>query len=103
MKYVRLALKLLLLTAAAVLAVYWALGSITVDTPLPTNLTTAEIVRERFPFRLIQPEWVTGGSQFDIFNWSGAEIKTRFALITILWYSGAILIVHYHLRRASKA
>src|SRR6185503_9208788 len=76
----QLSLNLFSATVLALGAGYYAIFAIQISGIYSSNWTDADLIRDRCPFRLIQPEWVS--SQPDtVLNWLGAEIKARLSLI----------------------
>jgi hypothetical protein len=81
--------KITLVAAATVLsgaAVYfWALRPLGFASYLSsTGASDADIIRQHWPHRLVQPEWVSGVPD-RLMNWHLAEALTRLALVGGLW------------------
>jgi hypothetical protein len=90
-----LALKVLLITLAAIACAYCAVAAMDVSGIAPTSWTAAELIRHRCPVRLIQPEWVS--SQPDtLMNWLAAELRARLAVVGVLWLIGSAFVVRRH-------
>jgi hypothetical protein len=69
---------------ALLLAVFWALGPIlTAIFMLTSGTTDAELIRQIWHFRLIQPEWLTGPRQ--LFKWQEMEVYARLSLVSLGW------------------
>ncbi len=64
----------------------------------PTSWTKADLIRNRCPIRLIQPEWVSAQPD-TITNWLEAEHAARFLLIALLWWGGITIIISRYLRK----
>ena len=95
-----LALKLLLVTVAALAAAYSAIGSVNISGIMSSNFTAADVIRERCPIHLIRPEWVAGKDQDDILlNWPITEIKARLIGLFGLWTVSLAAIVQRFSRR----
>jgi len=94
--------QLAVITLAAIVAA-WFLAPPPILTPLfyltPTNWTGAELVRHLWPFRLIQPEWVSNPPQYDYLRWAQAETLARLAMMFLGWLGGATWLLQRHLRR----
>ena len=95
MKAMELILKLLLATiVASIVAVYIIVATGGALSGI-YSITDAELIRQRCPIRLVQPEWVS--RQPDIlFDWIMAETKARLGLVAILWLSSSSIIVWHH-------
>ena len=93
-----LLLKLLLITVAAVASAYYAIGSVNVGGIHSSSLTDADLIRQRCPIRLVQPEWVS--SQPDtLMNWLVAETIAREGLVTALWLGSLSIVVWQYFRK----
>ena len=99
MRTIKLTLKLLFITITATVAAYYAIATLgNLNGIHSIGLTDADLIRQRCPIRLIQPEWVS--SQPDLLlNWAWAEMKARFGLVVVLWLCGVIVIVRCDLRK----
>jgi len=95
-----LILKVLLVTAAAVTAAYYAIASVNVSGLMSTNFSAADVIRERCPLHLVQPEWIAGTDQVDILlRWPITEMKARLAVLLVLWvFSVSIFAVQFRRR-----
>jgi hypothetical protein len=92
-----LPLNLLTATALAFVAGYYAIFTIRVGGIHSSSWTDADLIRDRCPVRLIQPEWVS--SQPDtLMSWCVAEMGARFGLIATLWLVSVIFLVWRHRR-----
>ena len=92
-----LSLNLLTATALALVAGYYAIFTIQVGGIYSSNWTDTDLIRERCPIRLIQPEWVS--SQPDtLLNWCVAETKARLGLIAVFWMGCVTVLVWRHLK-----
>ena len=92
--------KICLVTGATVAAACYAIGSVQISGLGDTNFRAADVIRERCPFHLVAPGWVSGNDQFDkLFRWSLAEIKTRLAVLFLLWTLTVSAFVWQYLRR----
>ena len=97
----QLSLNLFTATALALVAGYYAILSIQIGGIYSSNWTDADLIRDRCPFRLIQPEWVS--SQPDtLLNWFGAEIKARLGLIVVLWFVSGTILGWRHLKKQEE-
>jgi hypothetical protein len=85
---------LLLITASALMAAYYAIATINLNGIYPSNWTEAQLIHDRCRLRLVQPEWVSSNSGITI-NWMIAETKARVAVIAILWLGGVIYTIRY--------
>jgi hypothetical protein len=95
-----LVLKLLLVTLAAMVAAYYAIGSVNISGIMSNNFTAADVIRERCPIHLVRPEWVAGKDQDDILlGWPIIEIKARLITLLILWMLSETAFVWRYLRR----
>src|ERR1035441_249465 len=47
----------------------------------PSGWTDADLVRHLWPFRLIQPEWVSSPPQYDYLCWTQAETLARLGVV----------------------
>jgi hypothetical protein len=96
---VRLALKLLLITIAAILVDYVAISTVNINGIYSSGTPDIDRIKQRCPVRLVQPEWVNPGWDL-IINWTVAEIKARIGLVSMLWLCGMAVII-YRTRRRS--
>jgi len=91
---------LLVLTTLAALAVafFWALAPLL--TPVwhlsEIGSTDADLVRELWPFHLVQPEWVS--TPPDYIRWAQAETLARGIVVFLSWATTAILLERRYLR-----
>jgi hypothetical protein len=53
--------------------------------------TDADLIREIWHFRVVQPEWISGPDQF--FRWQQAEIYARLTLVFVGWLASVIALV----------
>src|SRR5689334_15306438 len=87
--------------AALVLAWFWALPPAL--TPLlyvhPAGWTDADIVRDIWHFRLVQPEWVSTPPDYDYAGWSLAETFARLGVVFVGWLVSAVLLIRKYRRR----
>ena len=91
-------LKVLLTTFVAIVVGLYAIVTINVSGIYSTNMTDADMIRQRCPIRLVQPEWVS--NQPDILtNWMGAEAKARIGLVIVLWAGSLSVIVWRNSRK----
>ena len=90
--------KILSATALAIPAAILAITNIQISGISNTNTSPADLIRERAPIRLIQPEWVSSTPD-TLSNWLAAETYARFALVLCLWLLSVILILRHHLRK----
>src|SRR5262245_10007569 len=98
MRAASLLTNLLLVTVLAVLAVYYAITTIRIGGIHSSNWTDADLIRDRCPIRLVQPEWVS--SQPDtLMNWLVAEMRARCGVVAALWLSGVSIILWRYLRK----
>jgi len=93
-----LAVNLTLVTLLAFVTGYYAIFTIQLSGLHSTSETEADIIRQRCPVRLIQPEWVS--SQPDrMMNWWRAEIQARFGLIALLWLTAIAILIWRYLKK----
>ncbi len=82
---------------ALVVVIFWALDPILTAIFMMTSSTTdAELIRQIWHFRLVQPEWVTGPGQ--LFKWQETEAYTRLSLVLLCWLAAVVSLV----RRSSR-
>jgi hypothetical protein len=84
-----------LLTTAACAAIWlWALRPLGFSSYLTsTGAADAEIIRQYWPHRLVQPEWVTDVPS-RLMNWHRTETAARLVVVLGLWFlisGGAVL------------
>src|SRR5688500_15638052 len=84
--------KLLFATTLALIGAYFAITTVRVGGIANTNWTETDLIRDRAPIRLVQPEWVSNTPD-KIMNWVVAETCARLGLILTLWVVSLILIV----------
>ena len=94
------------ITLIALAAVwFWAFAPVLI--PLnsinSTELTSADVVRRVWHFRLVQPEWVSNPTDYVL--WSRAESLVRFLLVVLGWLLGVAFVVrdHWISRRSTSA
>ncbi len=77
---------------------FWALPPLL--TPLfylhPTDWTQADLVRNIWHFRLVQPEWVS--TLPDYMRWSQAETLARLVVVFLAWLATTSFLVRRHVR-----
>src|SRR5213592_1657588 len=77
-------------TVAAVTAVwFWALRPLGFASYLSSvGATDAEIMRQYWPHRLIEPEWIsaTSNSMDRLMKWHIYETTARFSAVGVLWF-----------------
>lgn len=102
MKALELILKFLLVTILALIVAYFAIGSLSASISgiYSTSTTDAELIKQRCPIRLVQPEWVSRQPDM-LSDWIFAETKARFALVAFLWL-GSVTIITWHHRQNRK-
>jgi hypothetical protein len=60
--------------------------------------TDAETIRYIWHFRLIQPEWISGGN--NLMRWQEAEVIARLATVFLVWLATIVaLFVRYRRRQ----
>jgi hypothetical protein len=99
-------LKVLIFLGFAVLALiaaaafwFWALPPLYIsgDYLTTTSVTDADIIRQYWPHRLVQPEWVS--STTDWFeNWSHAEVVVRSLVVGVGWLVATGGLIHRCIR-----
>ena len=95
-----LTLKVVFLTVAVLVLGWFGLGSLPHIGAISHGFTASAFIRERHPFHLVRPEWITGKDQWDILiAWLLAETKARVVTLLILWILGSAFFVWRHLRR----
>jgi len=100
----RLLFKIWVTIVAAVVAGYYAIGTVNVSGLAPYDFSAAAIIKERCPFHLVRPEWVTGTDQGDIlFRWATMEIRVRLIVLLGLWILSVSLLGWQYLRRRRYA
>jgi hypothetical protein len=68
----------------------YAIGSVNIGGLLPTNFVAAQVINQRCPLHIVQPEWIAGRDQTDILlKWPEVEVKARVALLLFVWILGA--------------
>ena len=58
--------------------------------------TDADIVRQIWHFRLVQPEWLSGPNQ--LIRWQQAEVYARLAVVFVGWLVSVIALVTRYFR-----
>lgn len=88
--------------AAAILAsclVIPAVGGV-----MPVNFQAADIIKERYPLHIYPVDWVKGTDQHAILKtWISDEIKTRLALLALVWLVCMLFILWRHYAAEKKA
>jgi hypothetical protein len=84
MKYAR-TLALIASIAAIAAAWFWALGPFLGSHfyAVPNGATEADIIRQYWPRRLIEPEWIATPDR--LMNWHLDETVARLTCIAVLW------------------
>ena|SRR5688572_23654093 len=98
----QLFINVLTVTLLALVAVYYAISSISLCGIYSTNWTGAELIRQRCPFRLIQPEWVSS-EPHTVMKWSAAEIKARIGAIGFLWLVSLGVMVWRQIKKPTNS
>jgi hypothetical protein len=95
-----LIVKFLFVTVTALTAAYYAIASVNVSGLMSTDFSAVDVIRERCPLHLMQPEWIAGTDQMDILlRWPIMEMKARLAVVLVLWVFGvSILAVQFRRR-----
>jgi hypothetical protein len=79
-------IKLILVTAVAVAVAFYAFASAHIRGLTPLSFKAVQIIRQRCPAHLVNPDSITGADQSEILaRWSEAEVKARMALLSFLW------------------
>jgi hypothetical protein len=74
--------------AAAVVVWFWALRPFGFASYLSsTEATDTEIIRQYWPHRLVEPEWINAGpDRLDrLMKWHSAETVVRLSVVGVLW------------------
>ena len=91
---------LLLVTTLTALAAawFWALAPMTTALLYihSTGWTDADLIRQIWHFRLVQPEWVS--TPTDYLRWTQAETLARLAVVFSIWLTSTALLVWRYLR-----
>ena len=77
---------------ALAITFWWALDPILTAIFLMTNraLTDAELIRQIWHFRLVQPEWIGPPDQF--WRWQQAETLARLTVVFVGWLAGVVAL-----------
>ena len=89
-----LTLQIIAVTVIALaIAFFWALDPILVAIFMMSRpgWTDADMIREIWHLRLVQPEWVSGPNQF--IRWQEAEAAARLGLVFIAWLASVIALI----------
>lgn len=88
------------LTAVAAAAFwFWALRPLGFGSYFSDYGTSeANMIRQYWPHRLVQPEWV-GGKSATFIHWSFAEAVARSSVITVVWLAAIGGLVHRRIRQ----
>ena len=80
------------------IAFFWALDPILVAIfmMIQSGTTDAELIRQIWHFRLVQPEWIARPNQF--IRWQQAEACARLSLVFIAWVASVIALITRHRR-----
>src|SRR6266540_3737156 len=74
------------IVAAAAAIWFWALRPLGFASYLSsTGATDASIIRQYWPHRLVQPEWVSATPD-RLMNWHFAETVARLSVVGVLWF-----------------
>lgn len=73
-----------LLSTLAMIAAYSLCTSPPAAGGIHANTFDPKHIREMFPIRLIQPEWVSPNGNRTV-NWIDAEMKARFSMVFMIW------------------
>jgi hypothetical protein len=85
------------ITAVALAMAFYQIGAVTPPSGFyPTNWTDAQLIRNRFHVRLVQPEWVSSNGSI-LMNWVIAETKARLIVIAIFWLCAVIFAIRYEM------
>lgn len=75
--------------ATAAVVLFWALRPLGFASYLySTELTDADIIRQQWPHRLVEPEWIraTSDRMDRLMNWHIYETAARLFVIVLLWF-----------------
>ena len=75
--------------AAAAAVWFWALNPLGFVSYLSsTGATDADIIRQYWPHRLVEPEWISASpDKFDrLVKWHTAEVGARLSVVGLLWF-----------------
>jgi hypothetical protein len=99
-----LTLQIVVVTILALLITFfWALDPIltAIFMLTRTGITDAELIRQVWHVRLVQPEWISGPGQ--IFKWMEVEAGARLGVILLGWLASVFILVRRHHRGVAKS
>jgi len=77
---------------ALAVAFFWALDPMLSAIFMLTHATTdAELIRQVWHIRLVQPEWISGPGQ--LFKWMEAEAAARLSVVFLGWLAAVFTLV----------
>jgi hypothetical protein len=82
------------ITAVALTVAYFAIGAM--NGCYMSNLTDAQLIRDRCHFRLVQPQWVSSNGSV-LMNWIIAETKARLVVIAVFWLCAVSFTIRYEM------
>jgi hypothetical protein len=88
---------------ALLIAFFWALDPMLTAIFMLTRpgITDAELIREIWHVRLVQPEWISGPGQ--LFKWMEAEAGARLSVVFLGWLASVFTLVKRHYRGTAKS
>ncbi len=103
MNKIALTIVILALTAlAGLVGSRWALAPLGFHTIVgPAHTGDTELIRECWPHRLVQPEWVSSTPD-TYMNWSLTEAMVRLGIVAAVWLSTTTGLVIRHRRRSKR-
>ena len=87
--------------AALAIGFFWALDPLLTAIFMMTQsgTTDAELIRQIWHFRLVQPEWILDPIQsLQFLRWQQAESAARLSLVFIAWLASVIYLITRHRR-----
>src|SRR4051812_6815604 len=88
---------------ALLITVFWALDPMLTAIFMLTgsNTTDAELIRQIWHVRLVQPEWISGPGQ--LMKWMEVEACARLVVMFLAWLASVIALVRRNCRGAPKS
>jgi hypothetical protein len=99
MKTAILILKLLTLTAAALVGLYIATTTLNIDGLHFADMSGPDLIQRRCPIHLVPVNWVHAVNPGELeLKWLMLEFKARSSLLSALWLIGLGLLIRTHWR-----
>jgi hypothetical protein len=98
-RWVLIVLGIFVALAVVALTLFWAIAPAITPVIALSDGNEADLIRELWPIRLVQPEWVFYFYGPSLTYWTLAESIARLVLVILGWLAAAFLIYRKYSRR----